>query len=208
MAMRRSKGGLPAPVTNKELGPSVKSVYLVPCGHAFSEEAIREMKSDKCLQCNESYSPENIIPILPTKESEKERLLSRKQKLSNEGLTHSLKKAPGSRKRKKTGAIPSVVTGEPTTDVAAEKSSSAQNDRLISRTSTPLPSTTGGIKNAATAMLTNRVLEEENKRKRRRKDLASNETLQSLFTSSSKNQKTKDGDFMTRGFSIPSGARR
>ena len=38
------------PVTQKELGPSVKSVYLVPCGHAFSEEAIREMKSDKCLQ--------------------------------------------------------------------------------------------------------------------------------------------------------------
>lgn len=38
------------PVTHKELGPSVKSVYLVPCGHAFTEEAIREMKSEKCLQ--------------------------------------------------------------------------------------------------------------------------------------------------------------
>jgi hypothetical protein len=38
------------PVTHKELGPNVKSIYLVPCGHAFSEEAVREMKSDKCLQ--------------------------------------------------------------------------------------------------------------------------------------------------------------
>lgn len=38
------------PVTSKELGPSVKSVYLVPCGHAFSEEAVRETRSDKCLQ--------------------------------------------------------------------------------------------------------------------------------------------------------------
>lgn len=38
------------PVTNKVLGPNVKAVYLVPCGHAFSEEAIREMKGEKCLQ--------------------------------------------------------------------------------------------------------------------------------------------------------------
>ncbi|OJD13529.1 hypothetical protein ACJ73_09192, partial [Blastomyces percursus] len=38
------------PITRKELGPSVKAVYIVPCGHAFSEEAIREMKSDNCLQ--------------------------------------------------------------------------------------------------------------------------------------------------------------
>jgi hypothetical protein len=32
------------------LGPSVKSVYLVPCGHVFAEEAIRQLKGDKCLQ--------------------------------------------------------------------------------------------------------------------------------------------------------------
>jgi Rtf2 RING-finger len=38
------------PVTTKQLGPSVKAVYLVPCGHVFSEEALREMKGDKCLQ--------------------------------------------------------------------------------------------------------------------------------------------------------------
>lgn len=38
------------PVTAKQLGPSVKSVYLVPCGHVFSEEAVRQLKEDKCLQ--------------------------------------------------------------------------------------------------------------------------------------------------------------
>ena len=38
------------PVSNKALGPSVKAVYLVPCGHAFSETAIREVSSDTCLQ--------------------------------------------------------------------------------------------------------------------------------------------------------------
>lgn len=38
------------PVTRKQLGPGVKTVYIVPCGHVFAEEAVREMKSDKCLQ--------------------------------------------------------------------------------------------------------------------------------------------------------------
>lgn len=38
------------PVTTKELGPAVKSVYIVPCGHVFAEEAVREMKGDTCLQ--------------------------------------------------------------------------------------------------------------------------------------------------------------
>lgn len=45
------------PITFKELGPNVKCVYLVPCGHAFSEEAIREMKSDRCLQVIYSFIP-------------------------------------------------------------------------------------------------------------------------------------------------------
>ena len=38
------------PITAKVLGPGVKSVYLVPCGHVFSEEAVRQLKGDKCLQ--------------------------------------------------------------------------------------------------------------------------------------------------------------
>lgn len=38
------------PVTNKALGPGVKAVYLVPCGHAFSETAIKEMAGENCLQ--------------------------------------------------------------------------------------------------------------------------------------------------------------
>jgi len=38
------------PVTGKVLGPGVKAVYLVPCGHAFSESAMKEMPGDTCLQ--------------------------------------------------------------------------------------------------------------------------------------------------------------
>lgn len=38
------------PITAKQIGPTVKSVYLVPCGHVFSEEAVRQLKGDNCLQ--------------------------------------------------------------------------------------------------------------------------------------------------------------
>ena len=38
------------PITNKTLGPGVKAVYLVPCGHAFVESAVREMSGENCLE--------------------------------------------------------------------------------------------------------------------------------------------------------------
>lgn len=44
------------PVTARVLGPGVKSVYLVPCGHVFAEEAVRQLKEDKCLQVCSSSS--------------------------------------------------------------------------------------------------------------------------------------------------------
>lgn len=209
------------PITTKELGPNVKSVYLVPCGHVFSEEAIREMKGDKCLQvsiplwlpvtcykeclanlvqkqCNEPYTEDNVIPILPTKEAEKERLIARAQKLAEQGLTHSLKKAPGSKKRKKQA------------DSAAETSTSQTTTTQSSSSQTTTSS--AGIKNAATAMLTARVLEEENEKKKRLKMMGGrNENLQSLFhnnNDTANKEKAKNGDFMTRGYTIPAGARR
>jgi hypothetical protein len=45
-----SREGWICPITAKQLGPAVKSVYLVPCGHVFSEEAVRQLKGDRCLQ--------------------------------------------------------------------------------------------------------------------------------------------------------------
>ena len=38
------------PVTSKVLGPGVKAMYLVPCGHAFAESVIKEMPGECCLQ--------------------------------------------------------------------------------------------------------------------------------------------------------------
>ena len=45
---------LVCPITNKTLGPGVKAVYLVPCGHAFQESAVKEMSGENCLQVSPS----------------------------------------------------------------------------------------------------------------------------------------------------------
>lgn len=65
--------------------------------------------------------------------------------------------------------------------------------------------TSGAIKNAATASLTAKVLE-EGKQKQKRRKLEGNDNLKSLF--SEHGAARKDGDFMTRGFLIPAGAKR
>ncbi|OQE44718.1 hypothetical protein PENCOP_c002G04431 [Penicillium coprophilum] len=202
-APRERREGWICPITAKPLGPSVKSVYLVPCGHVFSDEAIRQLKGDKCLQCNESYTEENIIPILTIKKEDKQRLIERGHKLAEQGLTHSLKKAPGSKKRKKNATADGVTDAsgplEPA-DLVLPKQSSDSKSR--SNTSTPVPTTTSGngIKNAATSSLTARVLAEENEKNKRRKMMGRNENLDSLF--SKKDSGSKNRDFMTRGFSI------
>ena len=47
---RRLSTGWVCPITNKPLGPGVKAVYLVPCGHAFAETALKELSAEACLQ--------------------------------------------------------------------------------------------------------------------------------------------------------------
>ncbi|KAI5303819.1 hypothetical protein KEM56_007158 [Ascosphaera pollenicola] len=178
------------PITRKALGPNTRSVYLIPCGHAFAEEAVRVTNSDRCLQCDEAYTPENVILILPTKESDKEQLISRITSLAEKGLTHSLKKSPDSKKRKK--------HGDPLEKAAKKEKESSSSSKKHKK----YPHTEG-IKNAATAMLTSKVLEEQEGVHKRRKANQS-ENLQSLFTSSTDKEKIRDADFLTRGYVFPS----
>lgn len=206
------------PITSKELGPAVRAIYLVPCGHSFSQEAIREMKADKCLQCSQSYESENIVTLFPSTEDEKNVLRKRIESLSERGLTHSLKKATGSSKKRKANKLakeeetamssPSQPTNSSNSPVPHSQTPTPIPPRSatpVSRTSTPKP--TNGIKNAATANLTAKVLEEEQERKKRRLGNGENENLKSLFTKKDDKGKFGDGAFMTRGFSIPANAR-
>ena len=179
------------PVTGKELGSAVKAVFIVPCGHAFSHEAIKEMKSKECVQCNQSYeSPRDVVPILPITEVDKKLVVDRIDTLRSIGLTHSLKKDKTLKKRKAKD-VEELTTNGGTREAA-------QNGATES-----LPAK---IKNSATASLTARVMEEEETKKRRRL-LNENDNIQSLYTKSANQKKHKDADFMMRGYSIPAGAK-
>lgn len=127
--------------------------------------------------------------------------------LKEKGLSHSLKKASsGGKKRKKNLEETSQVKADTSTtqipgiiDVETSKGTSKQSTpQPQSGTATPK---LDGIKNASTALLTAKVLVEQEERNKRRK-MDKNDTISSLFSSGPR--KGKDIDFMNRGFAIPS----
>ena len=147
------------------------------------------------MQCNETYAVEDMIPILPTSQKDKDRLELRIKKLQEQGLTHSLKKASGGgKKRKKHANVEDAKVAEDSPPTNA------------SQPNTAITKPESNIKNTETASLTAKVLAEQEDRNKRRR-LGANDNVKSLF--SSKNG--SDGhqtDFMTRGFSIPTDARQ
>ena len=142
-------------------------------------------------QCHEPYTPEDIIPILPVSQTDKDSLELRIEKLKAQGLTHSLKKAPATgKKRKKTAAAKEATVAE-----EPIKATQTKNEKPESN-----------IKNADTASLTAKVLAEQEERNKRRK-MEANDNVKSLF-SNKNGMDEKHLDFMTRGFSIPTNAKR
>ncbi|KAK6428887.1 Replication termination factor 2, partial [Oleoguttula sp. CCFEE 5521] len=191
------EGGWNCPVTGAKLGPGTKAVYIVPCGHAFSGVAIKEVAGERCVTCDGEYAAEDVIPILSTGEADVTRLVSRRQALKDKGVTHSLKKAPGgekSKKRKKREASPEkpsqaaiTKSGDPDVDNKASGNSARAERAEHSR-----------INNAATATLTAKVMQEQEVAKKRRLD---NKNVASLFSNrDGEAHHGQSADFMTRGF--------
>ena len=195
---KANSGVWKCPVTGDKLGPGSKAVYLVPCGHAFSGSAIKEVSGEKCLTCETEFASNDIIPILPTAATDVARLSLRVKTLQGKGLSHSLKKASGGGKKRKKK------------DEAAEVTTAVANGSK-SGTSTPVNGThdtdgAAGIKNASTASLTAKVMEEQDRAKKRRLE---NENVRSLFSSRDQSKPIgKSSDFMTRGYSVPAGGKR
>lgn len=157
-------------------------------------------------QCNEPYTENDVIPILPTAPTDIARLNLRIKTLKEKGLTHALKKAPGGKKKRK--HADKDANGDASEIMASAKPSSSDEDKKAKEkkeNGTAKSSTTAasdGIKNSATASLTRKVLEEQEERNKRRK-MAQSDNVNSLF--SKKEHKASAGnsaDFMTRGFSI------
>jgi hypothetical protein len=151
----KGKGIWACPMTLKELGPATKAVYLVPCGHVFSEVAMKTIPEEACPECSEPFKPENVVPILPTEKVEVERLTKRIDSLRDAGLAHTLKKdkSQGKKKRKAEDAV------------EEEKGSKESAEAKKSKKDASMPT----INNPMTASLTAKVLAEQEEARKRRK---------------------------------------
>jgi hypothetical protein len=176
------KSSWKCPVTGDRLGPGSKAVYIVPCGHAFSGAAIKEVSGEKCLTCDAEYASNDVIPINSVVDTDIARLSLRAKTLAERGLSHSLKKASGSKKRKKRDE--QVGEAEEKSAVKVKATAEDVKDK---------------INNSATASLTAKVMQEQERAKKRKME---NENVKSLF--SNRDQAAAMGNsagFMTRGFS-------
>jgi len=153
------------PVSQKELGPSTKSVYLVPCGHVFAEVAIKQIQEESCPECSEPFKRSDVIPILPTDKADVQRLFSRLDELKAQGLTHSLKKDKSAGKKKRKAAAEEDGRDE----TASKKTKKMDKEKGGSKTKSNVSSRVSGINNPMTASLTAKVLAEQEEANRRRK---------------------------------------
>jgi len=171
------------PVSRKELGPGVKSVYIVPCGHAFAESAVKEVGKieNGCLVCNQSYDESNVIPVNSPELKEVERLQERSRNLTERGLTHALKKLPDRKSKKRKNGV-SEVDG-------------------MDDPSKPKKPKESGIRNAAAAALTAKVIEDERLKHQQRK-LDMSDSVKSLFTQKKEELTKTNKDFMSREYSM------
>jgi len=191
------------PITSDILGPGSKAAYLVPCGHAFSGSAIKEVSGEKCLVCDTAYASNDVIPILPTAPTDIARLSLRAKTLKDNGVTHSLKKASKEKKDKKR-KVRDETEAEAAFQLVEAKREKKDTER--SRTGTPTVAENTAIQNASTRALTEKVMAEQEARKKAK---MGNENLKSLFSSRDQSKPIgKSADFMTRGYSIPANAKR
>ncbi|KAJ2896943.1 uncharacterized protein MKZ38_005087 [Zalerion maritima] len=162
---RNDKGGsvYVCPLSQKELGPGTKCVYIVPCGHVFYEVALKQVAPEDepkhaCPQCSEEFWSGNTIPILPTEEKDIKRLSERIERLRAEGLTHRLKKEKKEKNEKKEKKRKHGTGGG---EDASRKDRNGEKKKKGDKLS--------GINNSGTATLTAKVVAELEAKNKRRK---------------------------------------
>jgi hypothetical protein len=170
----------------RETNGAVKSLKdVVEVKFEADEDVSVEVSGEKCLTCDIEYASNDIIPINSVLDTDIARLSLRVKTLQEKGLSHSLKKASGSKKRKKRDEQ----------GVEAEEKGAAS--AKVNKTTTE--DVKDKINNSATASLTAKVMQQQEQAKKRKME---NENVKSLF--SSRDQTAAMGNsagFMTRGFS-------
>jgi hypothetical protein len=167
------------PLSMRELGAATRAVFVVPCGHVFSELAVKELlaaeesektdeKTSRCPECSEAFNLRDMVPILPTDEPDIERCVTRLDELRALGLTHNLKKdkSAGGKKKKRKAAAEEEEAGGDALEVGKDPKGMAQREKKQKKDRDDISSR---INNSMTATLTAKVLAEQDKRNRQRK---------------------------------------
>ncbi|PHH64485.1 hypothetical protein CDD81_4560 [Ophiocordyceps australis] len=151
------------PISMKALGPATKAVYLVPCGHVFSEVAMTEIRESACPVCGQEFGSDNVIPLLAVSGKEIERLEKRLDKLRLEGLGHMLKKDRWEKKKKRKRKEENME------EIKGQEAKAKCDDK---QTEQKPASRLSGINNAMAASLTAKVMAEQEGMMKRRKLVA------------------------------------
>jgi hypothetical protein len=113
----------------REMNGRIRFVYL-PCGHAVSEPALKELGSTACPECGKEFESEDAVLINPKEEELeklKERMVRRKAVRAEEEAKRKAEKKAAKADKKASKAKDATDSGLGT---SAEEHSASDEDRL------------------------------------------------------------------------------
>lgn len=171
------------PVVGLEMNGKHRFCYLQTCGCAFSDRALKEVKTEICHKCGDPFHDEDIVVLNGTKE-EVEKLREKMEERRAKAKTKKSKKSKVAEQSVSTPSESKDDTQSPQVDVAG--SSSLQNGGESSQSAVAGPSgsssSSKGSK-SSTSFATKRSIQDMNEK---------SEAFKSLFTTHSSAKRTKD----------------
>lgn len=102
------------PVSMREMNGRLRFIYL-PCGHALSEQALKELGANVCGHCGKEFAEDDAIPINPKEEEIqrlKDRMAKRKAVRSAEEARKKAEKKAAKAAAKKDKETAALANGE------------------------------------------------------------------------------------------------
>ncbi|RSM00788.1 hypothetical protein CEP52_008910 [Fusarium oligoseptatum] len=121
------------PISMKELGPAVKAVYLVPCGHVFADVAMKEIQEQACPECGVEFSEDNIITIVAATEADKKKKKRKGDDLKEEEAKAAAKEngKSGKKEDSRISGINNSFAASLTAKVLAEQDERNKRRKLV-----------------------------------------------------------------------------
>ncbi|XP_034725520.1 replication termination factor 2 [Etheostoma cragini] len=165
------------PVVGLEMNGKHRFCYLQTCGCVFSDRALKEIKTDICHKCGDTFKNEDVIVLNGTKE-EVEKLREKMEERRTKAKTKKTKKS----KAAEAVSTPSELKDDTQAPQVALTESSLENGESSQSAVAGSSSSSKGTK-SSTSSATKRSVQEMTEK---------SEVFKSLFTSHSSAKRTKD----------------